>query len=269
MFPFSYKEFLNFTNKSAGNESFNIYLKYGGMPVLYDNINYKEINRHKNINNNLVDTIFDGICSSITMKDVLEKIKVKDINTLRKVILFLSDNIGNITSLNNVKNVLKNEIKGNSIHLNTLENYISSLQNAYLFYEVKRYDIKGKDLLKTLNKYYIIDLGLRNYLLNNYNNRGRILENIVYLELIRRDYKVNIGKFDSTEVDFIAMKENKQLYIQVAETMIGEETRKRELKPLKLINDNYEKIVISMDEIFLGDIDNGIQHKNIINWLLE
>ena len=268
LYPFSYKEFLEFTNKSANNETFDLYLKYGGMPSLYSSgINTENI--EELLKNDMVNTILDGICSSIIMKDVLEQVQIKDIKTLKQIVLFLSDNIGNMTSLTNIKNTLKTGTYGENTHLTTIENYILALQNAFLFYEVGRYDIKGKEFLKTLGKYYIVDIGLRNFLLGRNNDRGRLLENVVFLELMRRDYKIYIGKINNIEVDFIAEKNNERIYFQVCETLMGEETRERELRPLKMIKDNFEKIVLSMDKAFLGNNEDGIKHKNIIEWLIK
>ena len=208
--------------------------------------------------------ILDGIYSSIVMRDIIEKTQIKDIKTLQNIILYLADNIGNITSLNNIRNVFQDDRK----HINTIENYIYALENSFLFYSVGRYDIKGKELLKTLNKYYIVDIGIRNYLLNQNNNRGRILENIIYLELIRRNYKVYIGKINNVEIDFIAIKNEEKTYIQVAESLLNEETRQRELKSLKMIDDNYRKIILTMDETNLTN-ENGIEIKNIVKWLTD
>lgn len=150
----------------------------------------------------------------------------------------------------------------------TIENYISALSNAFLFYEVGKYDIKGKNLLKTLNKYYIVDIGVRNYFLGRTRDMGRILENIVFLELLRRDYKIYTGRFNDMEIDFLAEKNGERTYFQVCETMLGEKTKERELKLLKMVKDNYEKIVLSFDEVFLSN-EEGINHKNIIDWLIE
>ena len=257
LYPLSFKEFTKFNNFEANSKSFELYLKYGGMPSLLGNYKKEE-----------TELIFDGICSSIIMKDVLERVSIKDVKTLNKVVLFLSDNIGNITSLNSIKNVLKTEMRNNN-HLTTVENYILALQNAFLFYDIERYDIKGKELLKTLGKYYIVDIGLRNFLLGKNSDIGRLLENIVFLELLRRNYRVYIGKIDNTEVDFIAEKNDERIYFQVSETMLGEETKLRELRPLKMIKDSYEKIILTMDDVFFGCDDTGIKHKNIIEWLME
>ncbi|MEA4962858.1 ATP-binding protein, partial [Lutispora sp.] len=190
---------------------------------------------------------------------------------------FLCNNIGSITSPNNIGNILSDEgdIKrekkksDKSIAGKTVDKYIQMLRNAFIFYQAGRYDVKGKQLLKTLEKNYIIDLGFRNMLLGYRDaDRGHLLENVVYLELLRRDYRVYIGKVGETEVDFVAQKPNEKLYIQVTETMSGEEVRERELRPLRIIRDNYEKIVLSMDKSYISSYD-GIKSINIIDFLLH
>jgi hypothetical protein len=186
--------------------------------------------------------------------------------------MFLCSNIGSITSPNNIGNVLSAEgelDKTSNIAGKTVNKYISLLKSAFVFYTVGRYDVKGKQILKTLGKEYIIDLGFRNMLLGYRDaDRGHILENVVFLELMRRDYRVYIGKVGETEVDFVAEKPNEKVYIQVTESMLGEDVRKRELRPLKLIQDNYEKIVLSMDISYINSYD-GIKVINIIDWLLN
>ncbi len=143
------------------------------------------------------------------------------------------------------------------------------LRSAFIFYSVQRYDVKGKQLLKTLEKNYIIDMGFRNMLLGYRDaDRGHIIENIVFLELIRRDYLVSIGKVGETEVDFVAEKSNEKLYIQVTESMLSQETRERELRPLRMIADNYEKIILSMDRNYITSYD-GIKSLNLLDWLLS
>ena len=192
---------------------------------------------------------------------------------MQKIILFLCSNIGSITSPNSIGNVLSNEgdildRKGKKIAGRTVEKYISLLHSAFIFYPVRRYDVKGKQLLQTLEKNYIIDMGFRNLLLGYRDaDRGHILENIVFLELLRRDYSVYIGKVNDYEVDFIAEKPSDKIYIQVTESMQSPETRERELRPLRLINDNYEKLVLSMDRNFINSYD-GIKSLNLIDWLL-
>ena len=253
LLPLSFEEFITFNKLEISNSNFEKYINYGGMPSLLNFYTKKESS-----------LILDGIYSSIVMRDIIEKTQIKDIKTLQNIILYLADNIGNITSLNNIRNVFQDDRK----HINTIENYIYALENSFLFYSVGRYDIKGKELLKTLNKYYIVDIGIRNYLLNQNNNRGRILENIIYLELIRRNYKVYIGKINNVEIDFIAIKNEEKTYIQVAESLLNEETRQRELKSLKMIDDNYRKIILTMDETNLTN-ENGIEIKNIVKWLTD
>ena len=180
----------------------------------------------------------------------------------------MADNIGNMSSPNKISNIITNDTKTQT-NIRTVENYIKLLQNAYIFYNVKRYDIKGKDYLRNFEKYYITDIGIRNYLLGYRDiDKGHILENLVYLELLRRGYKTYIGKINNLEVDFIAIKQDDKIYIQVCETLLGEKTRDRELKPLKSIDDNYEKIILTMDKDFITSYD-GIRVKNIIDWLLE
>lgn len=154
-----------------------------------------------------------------------------------------------------------------SVH--TVQAYINALIESYFFYDIKCFDIKGKELLRTLGKYYIVDIGLRNYLLG-YRNRdsGHILENVIFLELMRRGYDVAIGKIDKLEIDFIATKADEKLYIQVTESMLNEDVRKRELAPLQKIRDNYKKLILSLDPGLENSFD-GIESQNIIDWLLE
>ena len=159
--------------------------------------------------------------------------------------------------------------KGKNIAGKTVDKYISMLQNAFIFYSVGRYDVKGKQLLRTLGKNYIVDMGFCNMLLGYRDtDRGHILENIIFLELIRRDYRVYIGKVGETEVDFVAEKPSDKLYIQVTESMLSPETRKRELRPLQMISDNYEKIILSMDRSYINSYD-GIKSLYLIDWLLS
>lgn len=185
----------------------------------------------------------------------------------------MCSNIGSITSPNSIGNVLSNEGdirtgKVKNIAGKTVEKYIGMLRGAFIVSSVGRYDVKGKQLLKTLGKNYIVDIGFRNMLLGYRDvDRGHIIENIVCLELVRRDYNVYIGKVGETEIDFVAEKPNEKLYIQVTESMQSPETRERELRPLRMISDNYEKIVLSMDHSYINSYD-GIKVLNLIDWLL-
>ena len=270
LLPLSFKEFLTFYEFAADitmDEKFQMYLQIGGMPILCQfDFNIARINE-----------ALEGIYSTVILRDVLERNKVADQALLNKLVMFLADNIGNITSPNSIGNILSSEGEIDKRRKNsdsnvagkTVDKYINMLKNAFIFYSVGRYDVKGKQLLKTLGKNYIIDLGFRNMLLGYRDaDSGHILENIVFLELIRRDYRVYIGKVGETEVDFIAERPDDKIYIQVTETMMGEEVRERELRPLKLINDNYEKIVLSMDKSFIKSYD-GIKVLNIIDFLLK
>ncbi len=264
--PLSFKEFLNFNKFSTNitiDEKFQKYLQFGGMPVLSE-YNFDEL---------MSNQVLEGIYSTILIKDILQRVSSADQNTLQKIIMYLCSNIGSITSPNNIGNVLSAEgnivCKKNNIVGKTVEKYISYLRNAFFFFSVGRYDVKGKQLLKTLEKNYIIDIGFRNILLGYRDaDRGHILENIVFLELLRRNYKVYIGKIGEKEVDFIAEKANEKIYIQVTESMLTKETAERELRPLQMINDNYEKIILSMDRNYINSYE-GIKNLNLIDWLLE
>ena len=194
---------------------------------------------------------------------------------LKEIILFLADNIGSNISLSSIGNTLVNEglledgrRKGTpSAH--TIQLYVNALLESYFFYDIKRFDIKGKEFLRTLGKYYIVDIGLRNYLLGfRDRDNGHAIENVVYFELLRRGYDVSIGKVDNSEVDFIATKADDKIYIQVTESMTSEDVRKRELFPLQKINDNYEKIVLSLNPGMDSSYD-GIKSKNLIDWLIS
>ncbi len=265
MLPLSFKEFLDFYEFAPDisiEEKFQKYLQFGGMPILRE---YR-FNEARSIQ------ALEGIYSTVILRDVLQRNTQSNQGLLHKLMLFLCSNIGSITSPSSIGNVLSNEGdiegKGKKIASQTVEKYISMLRSAFIFYSVERYDVKGKQLLKTLKKNYIIDLGFRNMLLGYRDaDRGHIIENIVFLELIRRDYHVYIGKFKETEIDFVAEKPNDKLYIQVTESMLSPETRERELRPLQMIPDNYEKIVLSMDRNYITSYD-GIKSLNLIDWLL-
>lgn len=267
MLPLSFKEFLAFYEFEAAvtiEEKFQKYLQFGGMPIL------REYHFHEARSNQALE----GIYSTVVLRDILQRNHQADQNMLQKIVLFLCSNIGSITSPNRIGNVLSNEgdihnSKGKNVAGKTVDKYISLLHSAFIFYPVGRYDVKGKQLLKTLGKNYIIDIGLRNMLLGYRDaDRGHIIENIVFLELLRRDYRVYIGKIGETEVDFVAEKPNDKLYIQVTESMQSPETRERELRPLQMIPDNYEKIVLSLDRNYINSYD-GIKSLYLIDWLLK
>ena len=293
MLPLSFSEFLYFhdfevkeTKSALGGtrtqvfdksgeryelrEVFDAYMRFGGMPGIAD----IGLDQEKAL------VLLDGIYSTVVVRDILEREKrrgqrqITDPILLRKIILFLADNIGSSVSVSYIGNILVNEgllEDGNrkgapSAH--TVQAYVNALLESYFYYDIKRFDIKGKGYLRTLGKYYIVDIGLRNYLLG-FRNRdsGHAIENVVYFELLRRGYDVAIGKVDNAEVDFIATKADDKIYVQVTESMTSEDVRRRELAPLQKINDNYEKIVLSLDPGLDASYD-GIKSLNLINWLL-
>ncbi len=261
--PLSFKEFLTFYSfapTATLEEKFQRYLQFGGMPIL----------REYQFNEARSNQALEGIYSTVVLRDVLQRNRDADQAMLQKIVLFLCSNIGSVNSRSSIGSVLYNEgdIKGKNVAGKTVEKYIAMLRSAYIFFSVGRYDVKGKQLLKTLGKNYIIDMGFRNMLLGYRDaDRGHILENIVYLELLRRDYRVCIGKVGEAEVDFVAEKPDDKVYIQVTESMLSQETRERELRPLRMIPDNYEKIVLSMDRDFIKSYD-GIKLQYLLDWLL-
>ena len=253
------------------SEVFEAYVRFGGMPGIAD----VGLDQEKAL------VLLDGIYSSVIVRDVLEREKkrgrkqITDPILLRKIILFLADNIGSNVSFSSIGNTLVNEglieetgRKG-APSTHTVQSYVGALLESYFFYEIKRFDIKGKEYLRTLGKYYVVDIGLRNYLLGfRDRDTGHTLENIVYFELLRRGYDVAIGKVDNTEVDFIASKADDKLYVQVTESMQSENVRARKLRPLQAIRDNYEKIVLSLDAGLNTSYD-GIKSLNLIEWLID
>ena len=267
MLPLSFREFLKFGEFDAAgtmDERFQKYLQFGGMPIL------REYRFHEARCNQALE----GIYSTVVLRDVLQRNPQADPAILQKIVLFLCGNIGSITSPNNIGNVLSGEgdlQKGRgrkNMAGKTVDRYIGMLRDAFVFYSVGRYDVKGKQLLKTLGKNYIVDLGFRNVLLGYRDaDRGHIMENVVFLELLRREYRVYIGKVGETEVDFVAEKPDDRVHSQVTESMQVPETRDRELRPLRMIPDNYEKLVLSMDRSYIHSYD-GIKSLNLIDWLL-
>lgn len=250
---------------------FNAYLRFGGMPGISE----------VGLEQEKAFTLLDGVYSTVIVRDILEREKrrgqqrITDSFLLRKIVLFLADNIGNNISISNIGNVLVNEglleendrKKSPSAH--TVQAYVEALLESYFFYDIKRFDIKGKEYLRTLGKYYIVDIGLRNYLLGFRDiDRGHILENIVYFELLKRGYDVSIGKIDNLEIDFIATKQDEKIYFQVTESMTNDDVRKRELTPLMKIDDNYEKIILTLDQDDFVSY-KGIKCINLIDWLID
>ncbi len=261
MLPLSFKEFLKFANFESNisiDEKFNQYMKYGGMPGIIK-LNYDY---------NLFDDAIKGIYNTVFMKDVIEKNKLTDASLLEKVLKFLMSNTGSLISSKKIADFLTSQ--GTKVTHNTILNYLEMLENAYIIYKAPRYDIKGKELLKTLEKYYIVDIGIRNSILGFRNSDyGHIIENIVFFELLNRGYTVTIGKNDSLEIDFIATNSKEKKYYQVTLSLLEENVRNRELAPLKNIHDNYEKTILTLDRVYNETSEEGIKCKNIIDFLLE
>ena len=259
LLPLSFAEFLEFHelgNNLSLEYKFQKYLIFGGMPILAQ---YKmdEINSFQAL---------EGIISSILQKDILARCDASYI-LLEKITKFLASNIGSLTSPNNISSVLTSD--KNSISRNSVDKYIKLLTSSFVFYEANRYDIKGKALLKTGQKYYIADTGFLGVFFGRRDSDfGHILENIVFLELLRRGYSVQIGKIGELEIDFVASNLKEKIYIQVSQSIMDEKTLKRELRALQSIPDNYEKIIISMDKNYALSKE-GIKIKNAIEWLLE
>lgn len=294
MLPLSFGEFVEFhnfeikTSKSALGgtrayaydqsgeryelrEVFDAYMRFGGMPGIAD----VGLDQEKAL------TLLDGIYSTVIVRDILEREKrrgqrqITDAVLLRKIILFLADNIGSTISVSSIGNTLVHEglledgKRAGVPSTHTVQAYVSALMESYFFYDIKRFDIKGKEYLRTMGKYYIVDIGLRNYLLGFRNrDRGHAIENVVYFELLRRGYDVAIGKVGNAEIDFIATKADDKLYIQVTESMDSETVRERELAPLTKIRDNYEKVILSLNPGMDASYD-GIKSLNLIDWLLD
>ena len=214
-----------------------------------------------------IQSYLDGIYNSIVLKNVVKRKKISDVAMLESVIKFMFDNIGNLSSTKSIADTMTSN--GRKISTHTVENYLSALCDCYILYKIGRYDIKGKDYLKTGDKYYLVDIALRFYLLGSKNaDMGRILENIVALELLRRGYELGVGKIGGAEVDFVAVNGNGTEYYQVALTVRDKDTLERELGSLDAIPDHNPKFLLTMDNDPVGDY-NGIKKLYVIDWLLE
>ena len=208
-----------------------------------------------------------GIYNSVLLKDIVARLKISDVMRLESVVKYIFDNIGNLTSLSKIGNTLTS--MGRKTDAKTIEKYIRGLTDSLLVHEVSRYNIKGKEFLSTLSKYYVTDLGLRQIILGNRNiDMGHILENIIYLELIRRKGNVYVGQFDKNEIDFVVINSNEIEYYQVALTVLDENTLKRELDAFKNIKDNYPKYLITLDDVMVNTDYDGIKVVNALEWLL-
>ena len=261
MLPLSFKEYKDAYKDLNNDELYQKYISYGSLP--YTTFLDSEDD---------VSMYLSSIYNDIIIKDVMTRKKIQDESMLRSVANFAMDNIGSLVSTNNIANTMTND--GRDINVRTVERYLEGLTESYFLYKTTRYDIKGKQYLKTGEKYYVSDLGLRYFILGRkIGNYGHILENIVYLELLRRGYDVFIGKVDEYEIDFVALNNDGRIYIQVADTLKGTDVSdtkilERELRSLKKIDDNYEKIILTSDKTPLANED-GIKIRNIYDWLLD
>lgn len=294
MLPLSFKEFVQFHGYEIRNfkapggklkkraydkegspveweDLFEAFMHYGGMPGIAD----------VGLVQDRALALLEGVYSTVVVRDILERAKrrgqrqITDPELLRKIVLFLADNIGNNTSLNSISNtlvaekMLENRVKQGKPATQTISAYIGALMESYMFYEIKRFDVKGKEELKTLGKYYIADIGLRNYLLGYRDvDTGHMIENIVFFELLRRGYDVAVGKVGNKEIDFIATKDTEKIYYQVTDSMSAESTRERELAPLMAVRDNYEKVVIAMTTPSAASVE-GIKIVRLMDFLLS
>lgn len=266
MLPLSFSEYMQLSDKDK-ESAFADYIKYGGLPFVatMDRTDDK------------VDTYLEGIYNTVIVKDIedrqkrqesnSDKRKINDIPLLKTIAKYLSSVIGSPVSLRGITNYLVSS--GRKISANTVSNYVDALIESFIFYPAERFDIVGKQLLKANKKYYMVDLGIRNHILpRKYYDLGFSVKNIVFFELLRRGCKVTIGKYQENEVDFVAEKRGEFTYIQVTADMVSESTFDREMKPLYAIQDNYEKIVLTLDKLTVGNYD-GIKVVNVIDWLLN
>ena len=260
MYPFSFSEYLqinNNTNSQDKYQLFNDYLKYGGMPML---INMKDNERLKT--NYLAD-----IKDVVLKKDIIARNKIKDVVFLDNLLRYMSTVIGTLINPSFISDFMKKN--GSNIDNETVDKYLKMIENAYFIYRVPRYELKGKQLLKTQGKYYFVDNGLKNVLagFSSYDT-GSSYENIVYKELLRRGYEVYVGKYNDLEIDFVAVSPNEKIYYQVTRSLLSEDVENREKKSLLAINDNYKKVILTMDMAY-NKIIEGIEVKNIVDFLLE
>ena len=266
MLPLSFNEYMQLSDKDK-ESAFADYIKYGGLPFVatMDRTDDK------------VDTYLEGIYNTVIVKDIedrqkrqesnSDKRKINDIPLLKTIAKYLSSVIGSPVSLRGITNYLVSS--GRKISANTVSNYVNALIESFIFYPAERFDIVGKQLLQANKKYYMVDLGIRNHILpRKYYDLGFSVENIVFFELLRRGCKVTIGKYQENEVDFVAERRGELTYIQVTADMVSESTFDREMKPLYAIQDNYEKIVLTLDKLTVGNYD-GIKVVNVIDWLLN
>ena len=260
LFPLSFNEFIDFYEVAENNQidvenAFNEYLKYGGFPGLY----------HMPKEDDLKTQYITGIYNSVVLKDVVQRNKIRDVELLERILIYIMDNIGQIFSAKKIADYLKNQ--GRKVGIESVYSYIYALESAMILYPAKRYDIKGKKILDRMEKYFIADSGIRYSILGyKQDDISQLLENIVFLELKRHGYKVYVGKEVDREIDFIAIRKGEKIYLQVTYLLASDQVIEREFTPLMNVRDNYRKIVISMDRMLIANRE-GIEWMNLIEFI--
>lgn len=260
LYPLSFVEYIDFYELDVENshkieEAFYDFLKYGGFPGLYQMPNDDELKIQ----------YIKGIYNSVVLKDVVQRNGIRDIELLERILVYIMDNIGQVFSAKKIADYIKNQ--GRKVGVESVYSYIHALENAMILYSAKRYDVKGKKILDRMEKYFLADLGFR-YSMLGYrpDDISQLLENVVFLELKRKGYQVYVGKEENREIDFIATKRGEKLYVQVTYLLASEDVIQREYTPLTRINDNYRKIVVSMDRMPQGNKE-GIEWLNILDFI--
>ena len=256
IFPFSFKEYVGITKKEVSKQSYIDYMESGGMPELF-------VLPNKEDKRNYISAIKD----TVLLRDIIQRHNIKDAKLLEDLFVFLVNNASNLISIINIVNYFKD--KGRSTTYDTISNYIGYIEDSFIVHKIERYDIRGKDTISGISKYYINDLSFKNYLYPGFGyGMGYKLENLIYLELRRAGFEVYVGAFRDKEVDFVAKKEDRVVYIQSAYMLADERTIQREYSPLESIKDNYEKIVVSLDDITFPS-NKGIKHIQAWNLSLQ
>jgi predicted AAA+ superfamily ATPase len=262
MLPLSFKEYLSaFNNQNELSKKYQDYVTNSSFPYSL------KLREDAHTETEQIREYLGGIYNTIVLKDIVERKKIADVSMLERVIRFMFDNIGNLCSIKKISDTLGSS--GRKMSVNTIENYLSALTDSFILYPLRRYDVRGKEHLKTGYKYYLSDPGLRFYLLGSkMQDAGRIMENVVFLELLRRGGEISNGKIDDKEIDFIVQQGDKREYYQAALTVRDEETLEREMRSLRALKDSYPKTLLTMDDDPPSD-DNGIRKVNVLDWLLS
>ena len=257
MLPLSYKEYKDGMKQNNNDATLMSYIENSSFPQVLQFVKDKAF----------INEYIENLFNTIVVKDILNRNKISDIIVFKSILRFIIDNIGSTISSKKISDTLTSD--GRKVDAKTVEKYINAMMESYILYQVKRYDIKGKQYLKSQEKYYIVDTKFKYSLVPNSRlDMGHIIENIVYLELIRRGYKVFIGKANEYEIDFMAVKYDEIKYIQVSLSLRDKNTYEREIRPFKYIDDNYEKIILTLDDD-IDTNDNGVKIMNVERWLLD